>query len=62
MQLLAINCGIELDTLRNGRALGSESRINADAATVQVYVIPVDEEALIVRDTVRALRDGRQRA
>jgi acetate kinase len=49
-------CGLTLDEARNGRSIGSESRISADDARVHAYVIRVDEAAIIARDTVRCLR------
>jgi hypothetical protein len=36
--------------------VGSEVRISAEGSGTRAYVIPVDEEAMIVRDTVRCLR------
>lgn len=48
-------CGIRLDADRNAAAAGSEGRISADAASIAAYVIPVDEEAIIVRDTIACL-------
>ena len=41
--------GIELDHTANQAARGSESRINAAGSRVSVWVIPVDEELLMVR-------------
>jgi len=49
-------CGLTLDQERNARAAGSEGRISTDDSRVHVYVIPVDEAAVIARDTVRCLR------
>lgn len=49
-------CGLLLDQDRNAAAAGSEGRISPDDAKVQAYVIPVDEAAIIARDTVRCLR------
>jgi acetate kinase len=40
--------GIELDAAANQAARGSESRISAAASPVSVWVIPVDEELLMV--------------
>jgi len=44
--------GIELDRSANQAARGSESRINGAGSRVNVWVIPVDEELLMVRATV----------
>ena len=41
--------GIELDAAANQAARGSESRISAAGSRVSVWVIPVDEELLMVR-------------
>lgn len=48
-------CGLALDPERNTKAVGEEARISADGAPVEVYVIPVDEAAIIARDTVDCL-------
>lgn len=44
-------CGIHLNNERNAGAIGREARITADDSALQVYVIPVNEEVLIARDT-----------
>jgi acetate kinase len=49
-------CGLTLDEERNARTVGSEERISTDDSRVHAYVIPVDEAAVIARDTVRCLR------
>ena len=41
--------GIELDRPANQAARGSESRISAPASRVRIWVVPVDEELLMVR-------------
>jgi acetate kinase len=48
-------CGLALDEERNAGAVGSEGRISTDDSRVHAYVIPVDEAAVIARDTVRCL-------
>ncbi|MBU4321407.1 MAG: acetate kinase [Nitrospinae bacterium] len=48
-------CGLALDEDINAGTIGSENRISKDSARIHVYVIPVDEEAVIVRDTVLCL-------
>jgi acetate kinase len=49
--------GIELDAARNAAtSAGCEGLITRDGSRVAAYVIPTDEELLIARDTVRAVR------
>jgi acetate kinase len=49
-------CGLELDPERNNAVVGTEGVISLPNAAIQSYVIPSDEELLIARDTVEALR------
>jgi acetate kinase len=49
-------CGLTIDQSRNARAVGTEELINADSSRIQTHVIPVDEEAVIARDTISCLR------
>ncbi|MDO8567937.1 MAG: acetate/propionate family kinase [Dehalococcoidales bacterium] len=49
-------CGLILDQHRNTIAIGSESRVSADNSKIHAYVIPVDEGAIIARDTMWCLR------
>jgi acetate kinase len=49
-------CGLTIDQSRNARAVGTEALINADSSRIHAYVIPVDEEAVIARDTISCLR------
>jgi acetate kinase len=49
-------CGLTLDPDRNERTTGSERTISAEGSKVQAYVIAVDEEVVIARDTERCLR------
>jgi len=51
-------CGLRLDTARNTAARGTPACISADDATLQAYVIPVDEAGIIARDTARCLEMG----
>lgn len=51
-------CGIELDEASNADANGREVRISAKNSTIQVYIIPVNEEELIARDTFECLSRG----
>jgi acetate kinase len=46
-------CGLSLDREKNRSASGTEARISPPNATIHVYVIPTDEEAIIARDTAR---------
>lgn len=47
-------CGLQLDERRNQLASGLEMRISADTSRVSVYVIPVNEAALIAEDAEAA--------
>ena len=49
-------CGLVLDEERNARAVGAETRISADDSKVHAYVVPVDEETTIAKDTAHYLR------
>ena len=44
-------CGLALDLERNLMANGIEASISPVGASCQVYVIPVDEESIIARET-----------
>jgi len=48
-------CGLRLDEAANAAAVGRESRISAEGATLAAYVITVDEEALIAREVLSLL-------
>ena len=48
-------CGLHLDDRSNRSAEGEETRISAVDSPVAAYVIAVDEESLVARDTLRAL-------
>jgi len=48
-------CGIEVDAEANRRAAGREARISTAGSRTAVYVLPVDEEAVIARDTLSCL-------
>ena len=47
--------GLLLDEDRNNAAVGQEAQISTDGSRLHVYVIPVDEAAIIVRDTLSCL-------
>lgn len=48
-------CGLKLDQHRNEEANGIESDISDRDAKIHVYVIPVNEEIVIARDTMQCL-------
>ncbi len=49
--------GIEIDDARNAQAVrGREMLISTDTSRVPVYVIPTNEELILARDTVRAVK------
>ncbi|MCS7313875.1 MAG: acetate kinase [Bryobacterales bacterium] len=48
--------GIRLDEQRNRAAIGREMDLSAEGARTRVWVIPTNEETLIARETLRALR------
>lgn len=52
-------CGLLLDTQANESVLGRELRITTATSRLAAYVIPVDEEALIARDTLGCLSAAR---
>ena len=49
-------CGLILDESQNESATGTEGRISAAEARIQVFVIPSDEEAVIARATASLLQ------
>jgi len=54
--------GLDLDDARNEQMrAGKEGAITIDDSRLQAFVIPTDEELLIARDTVRAVRGVEQR-
>ena len=48
-------CGMILDSKQNHLANGIEARISSENAKCHVYVIPVDEESIIARETYQTL-------
>ncbi len=50
-------CGLKLDPGRNEGMIGSEGPISADGSPMRCYVIPVDEELIVARDTVELLSE-----
>ena len=47
--------GIEIDTAANDAALGQEARIDTSRLPVRVYVVPVEEEGVLVRAAMAVL-------
>jgi acetate kinase len=52
--------GIELDPGANRAARGSETAIQSARSKVRVHVVPVDEEAVMVRAAVAVMRAGQE--
>lgn len=50
--------GVKIDPQRNERTIRQEGKISTDDSTVQVFVIPTNEELVIARDTVRCVVGG----
>lgn len=48
--------GITIDPERNARANGRELRISGDGSVVEVYVVPVDEAAIMAGHAAEAMR------
>jgi acetate kinase len=48
--------GVSLDPARNDAAVGKEQKISPDGTSPAVWVIPTDEELVIARDTMKALK------
>jgi acetate kinase len=46
-------CGLSLHEEKNNAAIGVEGPISTSDASISVYVIPSDEEAIIARETAR---------
>ncbi|MEK7215138.1 MAG: acetate/propionate family kinase [Chloroflexota bacterium] len=47
--------GIELDPARNAAHAGAEGRISSDRSSAPVYVLPVDEEAVIAQQVLQTV-------
>ena len=54
-------CGLTLDQQLNNDTTGTEGRISTKDSSTQAYVVAVDEEMMIVQDTVDCLRRREQR-
>lgn len=48
--------GLVLDLERNDQTIGKEGEISSDRSRIRVYVIPVDEQVLIARDTLACIQ------
>jgi acetate kinase len=48
-------CGLELDQERNNQAVGCESLVSTESSAIKVFVVPVNEERLILRDILGSL-------
>lgn len=58
-------CGVRLDKAANDAAVGTEARIGATGSAVQVWVVPVDESAVLAGEAVALLerrRDDQEHA
>jgi acetate kinase len=53
-------CGIELDTRVNVAAVGCEARINMADSKIDVWVVPVDEAAILAQEAVVVLDKQRK--
>ena len=51
-------CGLQLDEKRNTKAVGIEAKISTSDSQVHAHVVPVNEEEIIARDTVRCLQEA----
>lgn len=52
-------CGLALDASANARVSGVEARVSTNESKVAVYVIPVDEESIIARESHTLLNSTR---
>jgi acetate kinase len=48
-------CGLTFDPECNSRAVGREGRISADGSTIHAFIVTVNEEQVILQETVRVL-------
>ncbi len=49
-------CGLRLDPVRNSASVGTEDKISADGASLEAYVLNVNEDILIAQHTADAVR------
>lgn len=52
-------CGIELDDGANDATMGREGCISASGSRVEVWVLPVDESAILAGEALRVLKESR---
>ena len=48
-------CGLVIDEERNRQLIGEEGEFSAASSTIRAFVVPVDEELVIARDTAECL-------
>jgi len=51
-------CGLQLDEKRNAKAVGIEAKISQSGSRMDAYVVSVNEEEIIARDTVHCLHEA----
>ncbi|MBI4844287.1 MAG: acetate/propionate family kinase [Nitrospirae bacterium] len=51
-------CGIEIDSHLNNDTIGKEGRISSPSSGIEVWVIPVDEAAMLAEEAFEALNRG----
>lgn len=51
--------GIELDETKNN-VRGKETKISADGSKADIWIVPTNEELIVARQTVEALKESRQ--
>ena len=51
-------CGLQLDERRNAEVVGNEAKISMSGSRVDAHVVPVNEEEIIARDTLRRLHEA----
>lgn len=54
-------CGLRIDPVRNAATIGSDGRIGIEGAGCDAYVIRVDEQSVIARETYRCLAAAPER-
>jgi len=48
-------CGIELDAASNAGAVGRAARVTSAASRIEVWVVPIDESEILVREAMAAI-------
>lgn len=49
--------GFHLDDAKNTASTGKEARIDADSSSMQIWIVPTNEELIVARQTVAALAE-----